>query len=265
MTGDLDIGALTLRDHACHRINRRMPIGPARFPFHDILWVHEGRVRLNFPEQHQGLDLSAPAGVLILPGTLFAGRLVGVYATASICHFDCGPTVPAALRGPGHLLPDAGERIHLQNLLRFAMHLARSPQPADLERRRHLLLTILDGFGGELHPASQTEETRLAMAWREAGLHLRRIRTLRDVADLLGISESTFRALHRRTLRTSAGEHLRQLRLARAEELLVTTGAPLDEIAAEVGYAHAASFVAAFRRRRGRTPGRFRQSSSPFA
>ena len=72
-------------------------------------------------------------------------------------------------------------------------------------------------------------------------------------------------ALHRRTWNTSAGEHLRELRLTRAEELLVSTDKPLGAIAAAVGYAHASTLTAAFRQRRGKTPGEYRHWSNPFA
>jgi transcriptional regulator GlxA family with amidase domain len=91
------------------------------------------------------------------------------------------------------------------------------------------------------------------------------MRTLADVAALLDVSESTLRAMHRNALGTSAGEYLRDLRLTRAEELLAGTDKPLAEIALAVGYGHAATLSAAFRTRRGKTPGQYRHWSNPFA
>ena len=257
-----DTEKLDLRDHRFGRINRRMPIGPVRWPFHDLFWVHEGRVVITFPELGARLELLAPAGVLILPGTLFEGTTVGAFATASICHFSCAGE-PA---GPGYVLPNPDEALHLQNLIRLAMHLARRNRSDELPRRQRLLLTLLDAFDlAGTQPVPTADEDRLAIAWTQASQNLHRMRTLADVAALLGISESTLRAMHRKAWNVSAGEHLRQLRLTRSEELLVTTDKSLGEIAAEVGYGHAATLAAAFRKRRGKTPGQYRHWSNPFA
>lgn len=265
MRYDIGEAALDLLDHRFGRVNRRMPIGPVRWPFHDLFWVHEGNVALSFPELGARLDLVAPAGVLILPGTLFRGETVGQFATASICHF-AAPGDGGRFSQPGYMLPNADEALHLQGLIRLAMHLARCDRPDELPRRRRLLASVIDGFRfADAAATTSTDEDRLATAWRQAGQNLHRMRTLADVAALLGISESALRALHRRTFGTSAGEHLRELRLTRAEELLVSTGKPLGEIAAAVGYGHASTLTAAFRQRRGKTPGQYRHWSNPFA
>ncbi len=261
MEHEIDQSRLVLFDHRFGRINRRMPIGPAKWTFHDLFWVHEGAVSLEFPEQAARLELLAPAGVLIRPGTPFRGTTLGAFATASICHF----AIQGHVAPPGFLLPRPGEALHLQNLLRLAMHLARRDDPGDLPRRRRLLLALLDGFATGPSQAPGIDEDRLAVAWRQAEQNLHRMRTLADVAALLGVSESTLRAMHRKTRHTSAGEHLRELRLTRAEELLVGTANSLSEIARAVGYGHAATLSAAFRARRGKTPGQYRHWSNPFA
>jgi len=153
-------------------------------------------------------------------------------------------------------------------MLKLAMELARRNRPEDEDRRKRLLLSILDCFisGQVLRDDRQgdRQDDRLVQAWRQTADNLHRVRTLADVAALLGLSESTFRALHRAALHTSAGEHLRELRLTRAEELIVGTELPLAEIARAVGYRHAATLGSAFRRRRGKTPGEYRRWSNPF-
>jgi AraC-like DNA-binding protein len=252
---------LTLGDHRFGRINRRMPIGPVRWPHHDLLWIHEGTVQIGFPEHNATVELVAPSGLLILPGTLFGGGSSGGFATASICHFR----IDAAQEPPGWLLSPPGEALHLQHMIRLAMELARRALDAELPRRRRLLLSILDGFAPPAAGGEATVDTRLAIAWRQAGQNLHRMRTLADVAALLGLSESTFRAMHRKAWHAGAGEHLRELRLSRAEELIVGTDKTLAEIATAVGYRHAATLSAAFRARRGKSPAEFRHWSNPFA
>ena len=252
---------ITLGEHRFGRINRRMPIGPVRWPHHDLLWIHEGTVRIGFPEHETAIDLVAPSGVLIRPGTLFRGSTTGAFATASICHFEIAGAAPP----PGWLLAPPGEALHLHNMIRLAMELARRNLAEDVPRRRRLLLSILDGFAPPPAASETSVDTRLAITWRQAGQNLHRMRTLADVAALLGLSESSFRAMHRKAWHTAAGEHLRELRLSRAEELIVGTNKTLGEIAAAVGYRHAATLSAAFRARRGKSPAEFRHWSNPFA
>jgi AraC-like DNA-binding protein len=261
MPRDANESHITLGDHRFGRVNRRMPIGPVRLPFHDLFWIHEGAVSLTFTEQGTTLDLVAPAGVLILPDTLFRGATSGAFATASICHFEMATETD----GPGWLLPHPHEALHVQNMLKLAMELARRELADELPRRKRLLLALLDSFKPAASAAVADADGRLAAAWRQAGQNLHRMRTLSDVAALLGVSESTLRAMHRQTWHTPAGEHLRELRLRRAEELIVSTDKTLVEIAEAVGYRHAATLSAAFRERRGKTPGQYRRWSNPFA
>lgn len=261
MPHDAQEDDITLGDHRFGRVNRRMPIGPVRWPFYDLFWLHEGTARIIFPEQNATVDLVAPAGVLILPGTLFRGSTAGAFATASICHFE----LAGQTERPGWLLPHSGEALHLQTMIKLAMELAHRDRPEELARRKRLLIALLDGFAPLGPAASATLDGRLATAWRQAGQNLHRMRTLADVSALLGISESALRAMHRNAWHNSAGEHLRELRLARAEELIVSTDKTLAEIAEAVGYRHAATLSAAFRTRRGKTPGEYRRWSNPFA
>src|SRR5690606_1533460 len=116
----------------------------------------------------------------------------------SICHFklqrDSGE--------PGYLLPHADEVLHLQSMLKLAMELARRERPADLPRRKRLLLTLLDGFAIDTAVTIAADD-RLAIAWRQASNNLHRMRTLADVAAMLGVSESRLRAMHRQAWNTS--------------------------------------------------------------
>lgn len=72
-----------------------------------------------------------------------------------------------------------------------------------------------------------------------------------------------------RTLQRRLAEHgisfaalLHEVRRAQAERLLLRSDAPLAEVAEQVGYRDAATFVRAFRGWTGTTPGRFRDASA---
>ncbi len=268
MNNVIDATKLVLLKHQFGRIDKRMKIDAVRWPFHDILWIHQGSIRLDFPELETGLTLDAPNGVLILPGTLCHGQTTGPFAVASVCHFECTGVGDLDFMSPGYQITRTSERIHLQNLVRLAMDLARRNDKGDLGRRKRLLRSILDGFEYSEHrdsPKLANTDERLAIAWDLAAENLRKMRTLSDVAALIGINESGFRTRHRGVWKTSAGEHLRDLRLRRAEELLATTGFNLSEIAQQIGYGHAETFSTSFRKSRGLTPGEYRRWSKPFA
>ncbi|AMN46234.1 AraC family transcriptional regulator [Steroidobacter denitrificans] len=82
---------------------------------------------------------------------------------------------------------------------------------------------------------------------------------LEDLGDLCGIGSRQLMRAFQATTGTTVYEHIRALQLVRARRLLVRSDLPLKQIAYELGYAHAASFSAAFRRESGETPGNFRR------
>lgn len=63
----------------------------------------------------------------------------------------------------------------------------------------------------------------------------------------------------RRRFHTTVGHHIRNLRIARACQLLAESALPLVEIAMEVGYSDQAGFTTAFRKQTGLTPSEFRR------
>jgi len=259
---------LTLGKHQFGRIDQRMQIGPVTWAFHDLFWVHQGEVILQFPEFGSELRLDAPDGVLILPGTSFSGRAAGNFAAASVCHFEYGLPDLSDFSRPGYYVVRRDQGLHIQNQIRLAMLLAQKNDTDLTVRRQRLLHSILDGFENpnSRKPARDASpKNRLEAVWTQASDHLQDMRTLWDVADLAGISESGLRRQHRTAHETSAGEHLRNLRLSKGEELLATTGFSISEVAGQIGYRHAETFCTAFKNSRGLTPGQYRRWSKPFA
>lgn len=238
------------------RFDRRFRIEPIVWPHFDLLWIHEGEISLTVEGVEDPLELTAPFGVLLYPGTRFEGRSVGARAEASICHFRLPGIWP-----PGYLLPSKQEALTLQAMILLSLTLAQ--QEVDAARRLRLLRAIVDGFGTPR--GSVSPESRIDRAWRLAGERLDRIRGLTDVAAQAGLSESAFRSAHRAQRGTSAGATLTALRLSTAERLLATTASNLDDIAKAVGYGHAETLSHAFRRSRGLSPGAWRRAQRPFA
>jgi len=238
------------------RFDHRFKVGPAQWAFWDLLWLHEGHLSLKLTGEGQRLDITAPGGVLIPPGTPFRGTAVNGAASASIAHFTSPEMGDNVLQVP------VRDRMHAMALIQLSLDYALRGEP--MERRIRLLMAILDCFATPAADA-ETRVTRLDRTWREATAKLAEVRGVADVAAFAGLAESSFRAAHRAQLGGSAGKHLRNLRLAQAEKYLATTGFGLAEIASRVGYAHAETLAAAFKRSRGRTPGDYRRWCKRFA
>lgn len=238
------------------RFDRRFSVGPACWDFFDLLWIHEGSVDLKIGAAKERLQLIAPSGVLIFPRTPFQGRALGDHANASVTHFLRDNSGDAEFQ-----VPQNDDALHIQNLIRLSLSYARRGETE--AKRQRLLLAILDCFSGVA--AKKNNEGRIENAWHEARQKLGRVRGLGDVSAFAGVSESTFRALHRQQMKGAAGRYLRDMRLIEAERLLATTGLNLGEISQMVGYGYPESFSAAFSKSRGRTPGAYRKWCRRFA
>lgn len=83
--------------------------------------------------------------------------------------------------------------------------------------------------------------------------------SLDAMAQLAGMSRSSFASKFRDLVGLSPGRYLTELRMGRAEDALTRTGAPLAVIARNVGYGNEFAFATAFRRHSGTSPGRWRQ------
>ena len=246
------------------RFDRRYAVGPARWPHFDLLWIHQGQVRLTVGTAAEAVDISAPGGILIYPDTPFEGSAVAGIAEASISHFTGKLHVPFGTgvdTKEGFVLPPAQDCLHIHNLIRLSLSYEKRGSAPNIRKR--LLCSILDCFLAE----EETVQThnRLRQAWAISRQRLEHIRGLPDVSASIGLSESAFRALHRQALGTSAGKHLQHLRLQEAERLLSATGLTIAQISKSVGYAHAESFSAAFSRSRGNTPTAYRRWCKRFA
>ncbi|MBC9718738.1 helix-turn-helix domain-containing protein [Streptomyces sp. TRM66268-LWL] len=106
------------------------------------------------------------------------------------------------------------------------------------------------------------EDERLAevLAWARTQLH--RPLPVAELARRAVMSRRTFARRFTAATGTTPHTWLRDLRLARAEELLESTDLPVEEIAHQVGYSSAAVLREQFVRRRGVPPRSYRRSFS---
>jgi len=236
----------------------RFSIGPAEWRHYDLLWIHKGAVRLFIGKSNNQIRLEAPTGILICPNTSFIGEAEANGALASITHFE---TKGESGKLPGFLIAPALISFPLQAMVELSQRYARNEQ--DRQSRIRLLIAILDAFLPDQDAPHRTD--RVDAAWERSTDRLQYVRSLSDVAAQIALSESAFRALHRREKGGSAGQHLQALRLSQAERFLSTTRMSVAQIANAVGYSHPESLIRAFQRTHSVSPGAYRRRADPFA
>jgi AraC-like DNA-binding protein len=89
--------------------------------------------------------------------------------------------------------------------------------------------------------------------------HVSSTASIRDLAQQVHMSESHFSHQVKALLGVAPKTYVREQRIARARELLLSTALSVEEIAALLGYDASTSFFRAFKRVTGITPGEFRQ------
>jgi transcriptional regulator GlxA family with amidase domain len=83
--------------------------------------------------------------------------------------------------------------------------------------------------------------------------------TIAQIARKLGVSVWKLDRAFRADLKTSPGDYFRQMRMARASDLLIHSSLPIHEVGLACGYTDFPAFVRAFRRTYGKTPGELRR------
>lgn len=85
--------------------------------------------------------------------------------------------------------------------------------------------------------------------------------SLQDVADLLGMSETSFSRFFKKKTGNTYSEHLASLRLWMAVKLLVESDIPITDVCFESGFNNIANFNRTFLKRNGMTPSQYRKAA----
>ncbi|MFC7340922.1 GlxA family transcriptional regulator [Saccharopolyspora griseoalba] len=142
----------------------------------------------------------------------------------------------------GHLLTSAGAASGID----VCLHMIRSDHGSDLANRV-ARTCVVPPFrdGGQAQyieqpvPEPTGQGTAATRHWAYENLHLPL--TVAELAEHAGMSNRTFARRFRDEVGASPGKWLTQQRLARARQLLETSDLTIDQIAAQVGFATAAS------------------------
>jgi AraC-like DNA-binding protein len=239
-------------------------IGPACWPFYDLIVLLEGNLTLEL--SGEPAMLYAHDAVLVPPGITFVGTTGPGGGMIWVQHFSARAgelprTIPRSER-PCILRSVAGSEVALALLRR--VHALREASGDENGRLRHKLFDVLLhelGYAGRVSGSEVDELKRLhpAVAWAES--HLGDAKNLRVVALQARLSESHFRRLFRKWRNQSAGAWLQERRMSEARRLLSSTDLPLKEIGPKLGFGDAVSFNRSFRQFHGLPPGRFRKAN----
>jgi AraC-like DNA-binding protein len=111
---------------------------------------------------------------------------------------------------------------------------------------------------GEFEPRNASSEHRVLQAERYIGEHFGQIENLGEVATHVGVSHDHLRHAFKAHRGKSLVRHLTDVRVARAQALLLHSLLPLKQIAAMCGFRDEYYFSAVFRRCIGTPPGAYR-------
>lgn len=127
-----------------------------------------------------------------------------------------------------------------------------------LSHTKEYILLSSAGFAPKLNEKSSGT---LDEVFRYLSSNLGQDLRLSILADIAGMTESSFSRFFKDKTGNTFTRHLAVLRTAKACELLAQTNLPVTEICSEVGYKNLSNFNRAFREVRGMTPSSYRKLS----
>ena len=207
----------------------------------------------------------AETGTALLHSGVFHPRLVGGMDTIYWQKLIKPLLAPEA---PAYLLLDEQTTWQAQVLqaLREAWQ-AVAQEPEDYENRVRYLLTaalhaVVAHCPAQVCKASQQEQVaaaRMKQMLRFVEEHYAEELTVERIADSVALSESACLRSFRQLLGTTPIQFVKQYRIEKAAELLLTTRLKAGEIGAECGFADGSYFIRTFREIKHCTPKEYRQ------
>ncbi len=183
-----------------------------------------------------------------------------VHARASWLELLSWPEVAPGLRRLQ--LPDGRLRARVHERLIDMHHLATGSEPRRIELAMNALEAALL-WCDSASPMRPQRDPRVVAVLEHCGRHLAERLTLADLARVAELSSSRLSFLFERAVGLPPLRWLEQQRMTRAAELLARTTTPVQDIAAEVGFADPFYFSQRFRRFSGVSPRAWRARSTP--
>jgi transcriptional regulator GlxA family with amidase domain len=192
----------------------------------------------------------------------FADMLSREFPEVKVCRDRI--LVPA---GDGHRVVTAGGASAWADLM---LYLIAGFAGADEARRIAKIYLIDPHLDGQMTYASLTsgrqhEDQLISAAQVWAAQTYDVASPVAAMAERSGMTERGFHRRFKKATGQAPGDYIQTLRIEEAKQLLETSAAPIDEIAAEVGYSEPSSFRSAFRKRVGISASAYRKKWQALA
>lgn len=192
--------------------------------------------------RYASLDFFVLGGIDVL--TLYEVPVVIAGARAQVIGDACEALAALHARPPEDAVRHATERMSQSLRILHALLEGASATPRGMTLMQH---------------AARIEPV---LSWIDA--HLGQPADLAGLARLAGLSPSRLHALFRQVVRASPMAYRARRRIQRAQQLLLTTEQPVQEIAQALGFADAFHFSKVFRRVTGHSPRTYRLRAGPL-
>jgi len=264
---------LTFGDHGFGSLGLGQYLGPACWPWFDLLWVYDGSVTLQTMGNRE-LTLIGGSGALIYPQTDFVGRSLTANCRVSVQHFDVGRDTEVFLRPLERLRSQkCGIEVyqtqasdHIEQDIKRAVNLnSQPPTPAMDAARVAITILILAQLEERIVSEPIFRPRRIVFDRLREWLtqQLDRDVSLEEMASYVALSPSYFRTEFRSHFGISPGKFFHNMRIAEAARLLRETNRPIKRIVADIGQQDLSNFYRAFRRCTSLTPANYRLKHTP--
>lgn len=125
----------------------------------------------------------------------------------------------------------------------------------------HILKDVIEPFSEKGNSAELLSILKIEKALEYINCHYSRVMTVSEISRVCGYSESNFCKHFKKITGTSFHGALNKKRVEAACTILKSTTLPLEEIAAETGFADAKSLCRVFKREMGITPNSYRKGN----
>lgn len=170
---------------------------------------------------------------------------------------------------PRHIRPEAEWQQELLRSVKAVIEDAQSEHPGyrtAIKGRLFLMLSLLAGEGQyanrSISSPANVRIDRLKKVLLHMQEHYARPIRIRELADLIPMSESQFCRFFKAMTRQTPVEYLNAYRVKRAADLLRRTERKISDISLEVGFDHISYFIKVFRRIMKATPSEFRKAAA---
>ena len=243
------------------QFDHQYKIGPAEWPYFDLLYIHSGKVKIELCETQ--IELNSHEAILIFPNTPFEGHAISDKSLASVHHFEIKEPIksdwlPFYEKEKGFQLYNPGNWSSIEKDLDRSLTDARWKEYDESSSMMINLILF------QLWQENNKESSPLSELKKSIKANPENYSSVEDMASFQGVSESHFRRIFRQQTGDSAGKYLRNLKLQIAKEKITESTTAIKEIAEEAGYSELPHFHRAFKQYTGFTPGEYRKRFRPI-